>query len=123
MSPVLLYNLVIVLIATFQYFTQAYTMTNGRGDPNNATLFINLELFREASCSTGWATARRSPGCCSSIVLVLTLAAVRVRPQARLLRRRRAMTRRRADDAAQRAFARPRARSPGSTAGSWPRRR
>jgi len=47
-SPVLLYNLVIVLIATFQYFTQAYTLTNGRGDPNNATLFINLELFREA---------------------------------------------------------------------------
>ena len=47
-SPVLLYDLVIVLIATFQYFTQAYTLTNGRGDPNNATLFINLELFREA---------------------------------------------------------------------------
>ena len=47
-SPVLLYDLVITLIATFQYFTQAYTMTNGRGDPNNATLFINLELFREA---------------------------------------------------------------------------
>lgn len=47
-SPVLLYDLVIVLIATFQYFTQAYTMTNGRGDPNNATLFINLDLFREA---------------------------------------------------------------------------
>ena len=47
MSPVLLYNLVIVLIATFQYFTQAYMLTNGRGDPNNATLFINLELFRE----------------------------------------------------------------------------
>jgi ABC-type sugar transport system permease subunit len=47
MSPVLLYNLVIVLIGTFQYFTQAYTMTNGRGDPNNATLFINLVLFRE----------------------------------------------------------------------------
>ena len=23
-------------------------ITNGRGDPNNATLFINLELFREA---------------------------------------------------------------------------
>ena len=48
MSPVLLYNLVISLIATFQYFTQAYTLTNGRGDPNNATLFINLNLFREA---------------------------------------------------------------------------
>jgi len=48
MSPVLFYNLVIVLIGTFQYFTQAYTMTNGRGDPNNATLFVNLVLFREA---------------------------------------------------------------------------
>jgi ABC-type sugar transport system permease subunit len=47
-SPILLYNLVISLITTFQYFTQAYTMTNGRGDPNNATLFINLDLFREA---------------------------------------------------------------------------
>ena len=45
MSPVLLYNLVIILIVTFQYFTQAYTLTNGRGDPNNATLFINLELY------------------------------------------------------------------------------
>ena len=48
MSPILLYNLVISLIVTFQYFTQAYTMTNGRGDPNNATLFINLDLYREA---------------------------------------------------------------------------
>jgi ABC-type sugar transport system permease subunit len=48
LSPVLLYNLVICLIATFQYFTQVYTLTNGHGDPNNATLFINLELFREA---------------------------------------------------------------------------
>jgi ABC-type sugar transport system permease subunit len=47
-SPILLYNLVICLIGTFQYFTQAYTITNGRGDPNNATLFINLDLFREA---------------------------------------------------------------------------
>ena len=46
-SPVLLYDLVITLIATFQYFTQAYTMTNGRGDPNNATLFVNLVLYRE----------------------------------------------------------------------------
>jgi multiple sugar transport system permease protein len=48
MSPILLYNLVISLVVTFQYFTQAYVMTNGRGDPNNATLFINLDLFREA---------------------------------------------------------------------------
>jgi multiple sugar transport system permease protein len=48
MSPILLYNLVICLIATFQYFTQAYTLTNGRGDPDQATLFINLLLYQEA---------------------------------------------------------------------------
>ncbi|HEY7464298.1 MAG TPA: sugar ABC transporter permease [Candidatus Limnocylindria bacterium] len=47
-SPVLFYNLIIVLIATFQYFTQAYVITNGRGDPNGETLFFNLNLFREA---------------------------------------------------------------------------
>jgi len=48
-SPVLFYNLVIGLIGTFQYFTQAYVLTNGRGDPDNATLFFNLNLYRE-----GW---------------------------------------------------------------------
>jgi multiple sugar transport system permease protein len=48
-SPVLFYNLIIGLIGTFQYFTQAFVLTNGRGDPNNATLFFNLELYRE-----GW---------------------------------------------------------------------
>jgi multiple sugar transport system permease protein len=47
MSPVLFYNLVIIMIGTFQYFTQAFVLTNGRGDPNNSTLFINLVLFRE----------------------------------------------------------------------------
>lgn len=48
-SPVLFYNLIIALIGTFQYFTQAYVITNGRGDPDNATLFFNLNLYRE-----GW---------------------------------------------------------------------
>jgi multiple sugar transport system permease protein len=48
-SPVIFYNLVIGLIGTFQYFTQAYVLTNGRGDPDNATLFFNLNLYRE-----GW---------------------------------------------------------------------
>ncbi len=48
MSPVLLYNLVICLIGTFQYFTQIYVLSNGRGEPNNATLFVNLLLYNEA---------------------------------------------------------------------------
>jgi multiple sugar transport system permease protein len=47
-SPVLFYNLIIALIGAFQYFTQAYVVSNGRGDPDRATLFFNLQLYREA---------------------------------------------------------------------------
>jgi ABC-type sugar transport system permease subunit len=73
-SPVLLYNLVIVLIGTFQYFTQAYTLTNGRGDPNNATLFINLVLFREAFVFNHMGYGAAIAWLLFAIVLVLTLA-------------------------------------------------
>jgi len=73
MSPVLLYNLVIVLIGTFQYFTQAYTITNGRGDPNNATLFINLVLFREGFVFNHMGYAAAIAWLLFVIVLVLTI--------------------------------------------------
>jgi multiple sugar transport system permease protein len=73
MSPILLYNLVISLITTFQYFTQAYVMTNGRGDPNNATLFINLDLYREAFVNNHMGYASAIGWLLFAIVLVLTL--------------------------------------------------
>jgi multiple sugar transport system permease protein len=73
MSPILLYNLVISLIVTFQYFTQAYTMTNGRGDPDNATLFINLNLFREAFQFNRMGYGAAIAWLLFVIVLVLTL--------------------------------------------------
>lgn len=47
-SPVILYNLVIGLISTFQYFTVAYVLTNGQGTPNYATYFYNIYLTRNA---------------------------------------------------------------------------
>ena len=78
MSPVLFYNLVIVLIGTFQYFTQAYTMTNGRGDPNNATLFINLVLFREGFVFNHMGYAAAIAWLLFVIVLALTLVLFRV---------------------------------------------
>src|SRR5262245_61444714 len=74
MSPILLYNLVISLIVTFQYFTQAYVLTNGRGDPSNATLFINLVLFREAFVQNRMGYASAIGWLLFVIVLVLTLA-------------------------------------------------
>ena len=44
MTPVILFNLITGIIAGFQYFTQAYIMTNG--GPINATLFYSLYLYR-----------------------------------------------------------------------------
>ncbi len=66
MSPVLFYNLVIVLIGTFQYFTQAYVMTNGQVIRTTRRCSSTSCCSAKASCSTTWATRRRSPGCCSS---------------------------------------------------------
>lgn len=73
MSPVLLYNLVIIMIGTFQYFTQAYTMTNGRGDPNNATLFVNLVLYREGFVFNHMGYAAAIAWVLFVVVLVLTV--------------------------------------------------
>jgi multiple sugar transport system permease protein len=45
-SPAILFNVIIGLIGAFQYFTQAYVMT--QGGPMNATLFYALYLYRNA---------------------------------------------------------------------------
>jgi multiple sugar transport system permease protein len=44
LSPVILFNLVLGIIGSFQIFTSAYLLTDG--GPNNATLFSVLYLFR-----------------------------------------------------------------------------
>lgn len=44
LSPVILFNLVLGVIGSFQIFTSAYLLTDG--GPNNATLFSVLYLFR-----------------------------------------------------------------------------
>jgi multiple sugar transport system permease protein len=45
-TPVVLFNLIIGVIQSFQVFAQAFIMTNG--GPNNATLFYVLYLYRVA---------------------------------------------------------------------------
>jgi multiple sugar transport system permease protein len=47
-SPIIFYNLMLSIIGSFQYFAQAYIISNGRGDPNGATMFYNLYLYRTA---------------------------------------------------------------------------
>ncbi len=44
MTPVIFYNLVLGVIGTFQYFTEAFILT--AGGPAEATLFYNLYLYR-----------------------------------------------------------------------------
>ena len=76
-SPVIFYNLIIALIGTFQYFTQAYVLTNGRGDPDNATLFFNLNLYREGWRYYDMGYASTLAWLMFVIVLALTLALFR----------------------------------------------
>ena len=76
-SPVLFYNLIIILIATFQYFTQAYVITNGRGDPGGETLFFNLNLFREAFQFYNMGYASALAWVLFAVVLTLTVALFR----------------------------------------------
>jgi multiple sugar transport system permease protein len=62
-SPVIFFNLVLGLIGTFQYFTQAFLMTGTPpGGPANSTLFYGLYLFQNAfayfrmgyACAMAW---------------------------------------------------------------------
>lgn len=48
LSPVILFNLIMGLIGSFQYFTQVYVMTGGTGSPEDSTLFFALHLFNRA---------------------------------------------------------------------------
>ena len=46
-SPVTFYNVVIALVVLGQYFIVPYVLTDGNGDPNGATLFYTMYLYRQ----------------------------------------------------------------------------
>ncbi|MBN1899792.1 sugar ABC transporter permease [Candidatus Sumerlaeota bacterium] len=46
LSPIIFFNLIMGIIGYFQYFTQAFVMT--QGGPQDATLFYALHLFNKA---------------------------------------------------------------------------
>jgi multiple sugar transport system permease protein len=46
LTPTILFNLVMGLITSFQYFTQVYVMTGGKGTPVDSTMFYALYLYR-----------------------------------------------------------------------------
>jgi multiple sugar transport system permease protein len=59
MSPVIFFNLLTTIGASFQVFTVAYVVTNGTGAPANGSLFYYLYLYRVgfASGYLGYAAA------------------------------------------------------------------
>jgi multiple sugar transport system permease protein len=81
MSPVLFYNLVLGLIATFNYFTQAYVASdavNGDvGGPVRATLFYNIYLYQNAFEFNRMGYASAMAWVLFVIVLILTLLVFR----------------------------------------------
>ena len=56
-SPTIFFNVVMAVIGSFQYFTQAFVMTEG--GPLNSTLFYNLYLYTKAykELKMGYASA------------------------------------------------------------------
>lgn len=78
MSPILFFNLIIGIIETFQYFTNAFVMTNG--GPGRSTLFYNLYLFQNAFRFYKMGYASALAWVMLLIILVLTLAIFKSSP-------------------------------------------
>jgi multiple sugar transport system permease protein len=79
-SPVIFYNLVLGLIATFSYFTQAYIVgrtVGGLGSPLRSTLFYNLYLYQKAFLELKMGEASAMAWILFLVVLGLTLLVFR----------------------------------------------
>jgi multiple sugar transport system permease protein len=81
MTPVILYNLVIGIIGTFQYFTEVYVLTSGLtggiGGPAKSTLFYNIYLYSNAFRYMNMGYASALAWILFIIVLLLTLLVFR----------------------------------------------
>ncbi len=75
MSPVVLFNLVLGIIGSFQIFTPAYVMTNG--GPANASLFFGLYLYNNAFRFFRMGYASTLAWLMFTVILILTLLVFR----------------------------------------------
>jgi multiple sugar transport system permease protein len=70
-SPAILFNVILALVSSLQYFTQAYVMT--QGGPDNSTLFYSLYLYQQAFQQLHLGYASAMAWILFVIVLVITL--------------------------------------------------
>ncbi len=75
LTPTIFFNSVIGLIGAFQFFTQAYIMT--QGGPNNATLSMVLFLYRKAFGQIRFGYASAVAWVLFGIIITFTLLFVR----------------------------------------------
>jgi multiple sugar transport system permease protein len=74
-SPTVFFNIVMAIIGSFQYFTQAFVMT--QGGPLNSTLFYNLYLYIKAYKDYQMGYAAAMAWIMFAIIMVLTLLVVK----------------------------------------------
>lgn len=77
MTPVIFYNLVLGLIGSFQYFTEAYVASGGEGGPVRSTLVYNLYLYQNAFKFFDMGYASALAWILFLIVLILTVLVFR----------------------------------------------
>ncbi len=76
-SPVILFNLIMGIIFTFQIFARPYIMTPGPGGPARSTTFYTLYLFQTAFEDLRMGYASAMAWILFLIILSLTLLAIR----------------------------------------------
>lgn len=74
-SPIIFFNVVMGIIGSFQYFTQAYVMT--QGGPQDSTLFYALNLFNAAFIDWRMGYASAMAWVLFGITLACTLVVMR----------------------------------------------
>jgi multiple sugar transport system permease protein len=74
-SPIIFFNVVMGIIGSFQYFTQAYVMT--QGGPQDSTLFYALNLFNAAFIDWRMGYASAMAWVLFAITLACTLVVMR----------------------------------------------
>lgn len=77
-SPVILFNLIMGIIWTFQIFARPYIMTPGPGGPGRSTTFYTLYLFQSAFEDLRMGYASAMAWILFLIILGLTLLAIRL---------------------------------------------
>ncbi len=77
-SPVILFNVIVGIIGSFQVFTQIYVITQGRGGPHYASLVYVLYLFQNAFRNFRMGYASAQAWILFWVIFGLTILALRV---------------------------------------------